>query len=88
MFIINFIFFVGQGFEYQVEYKEKRGKWLLKSCLKLTDTCKTAKGKDTKFLGTIGIKNFTAIVFFVLQIFSQMLQKLLNIAYTSTSIKK
>lgn len=42
-------FFVGQGFAYQEKYKEKRGKWLLKICLKLTDTCKTAKGKDTKF---------------------------------------
>lgn len=49
MFIINSIFFVGQGFAYQEKYKEKRGKWLLKICLKLTDTCKTAKGKDTKF---------------------------------------
>lgn len=49
MFIINYIFFVGQGFAYQEKYKEKRRKWLLKNCLKLTDTCKTAKGKDTKF---------------------------------------
>lgn len=49
MFIINSIFFVGQGFAYQEKYKEKRGKLLLKMCLKLTDTCKTAKGKDTKF---------------------------------------
>lgn len=49
MFIINSIFFLGQGFAYQEKYKEKRGKWLLKICLKLTDTCKTAKGKDTKF---------------------------------------
>lgn len=85
--MINSIFFVGQGFAYQVKYKEKRGKWLLKICLKLTDTCKTAKGKDTKFLGTIGTKYFKAIVFVVLQIFSQMLQKLLKIAYTLRSIK-
>lgn len=49
MFIINSIFFVGHGFAYQEKYKEKRGKWLLKIYLKLTDTCKTAKGKDTKF---------------------------------------
>lgn len=82
MFIISSIFFVGQGFAYQVKYKEKRDKWLLKSCLKLTDTCKTAKGKDTKFLGTIGTKYFKAIIFFVLQIFSQMLQQLMKIAYT------
>lgn len=51
--------------------------------MKLTDTCKTAKRKDTRFFGTIGtFKYFKAIVFFVLQIFNQTLQKLMNIAYT------